>query len=112
MNNNFRFFITILILLILFGISGVINAEEDNIPTNSKTETSKDNYNHSKSKKNIIVTYKKYERFDLGNLEIKGSVIAPGDLSVKNKRRKIFSRRLLSRDNFDDFSVHEIDTLK
>ncbi|OFZ22749.1 MAG: hypothetical protein A2202_00600 [Bdellovibrionales bacterium RIFOXYA1_FULL_36_14] len=40
-------------------------------------------------KEKVIVEYKKYERFDLGNLEIQGSVIAPGDVSVKERERKV-----------------------
>ena len=42
------------------------------------------------TKEKISYKYKKYERFDLGNLEIKGSVVAPGDLSVRERERKQF----------------------
>ncbi len=52
-------------------------------------------------KKNVIIKYKQYESFDLGNLEIKGKIIAPGDLSVKERQRKRFSRPLFERDHFD-----------
>ena len=52
-------------------------------------------------KKNVLVKYKKYESFDLGNLEIKGQIIAPGDLTVKERARKIFKRDLFDRFNFN-----------
>jgi hypothetical protein len=55
-----------------------------------------------------IYKYKEYEKFDLGDLEIKGSVIAPGDISVKERRRKIFERDLLRRDDFDKKIIQEI----
>lgn len=50
---------------------------------------------------NVIIEYKKYESFDLGNLEIKGTLIAPGDLSVQERDRRRFSRSLFERENFD-----------
>lgn len=50
---------------------------------------------------NVIIEYKKYESFDLGNLEIKGTLIAPGDLSVQERDRRRFSRTLFERENFD-----------
>lgn len=62
--------------------------------------------------KNIVYKYKEYERFDLGDLEIKGSVIAPGDLSVKERRRKTFERELHNKDNFDNKIIEEIKFLR
>lgn len=50
---------------------------------------------------NVIIEYKKYESFDLGNLEIQGTLIAPGDLSVQERDRRRFSRSLFERENFD-----------
>jgi hypothetical protein len=54
----------------------------------------------SKTNANIVYSYKKYEKFDLGNLEIQGSVVTPGDLSVKERSRKSFERVLLNRADF------------
>ncbi len=62
--------------------------------------------------KKIIYKYKEYEKFDLGDLEIKGSVIAPGDISVKERRRKVFERNLLNRDDFDKKIIDEIKFLR
>ena len=56
--------------------------------------------NKKGKKSNVIYKYKQYESFDLGNLEIKGNLIAPGDLSVKERQRKFFSRELFDRDDF------------
>mgnify|MGYP000695838154 CR=1 FL=1 len=53
------------------------------------------------AKEKVVYKYKQYEKFDLGDLEIKGSIIAPGDLSVKERRRKIFKRKLYRRKDFD-----------
>lgn len=62
--------------------------------------------------KKVIYKYKEYEKFDLGDLEIKGSVIAPGDISVKERRRKVFERDLLKRDDFDKKIIEEIKFLR
>ena len=42
------------------------------------------------AKKKVVYKYKEYEKFDLGDMEIKGEVVAPGDLSIKERRRKKF----------------------
>jgi hypothetical protein len=63
-------------------------------------------------KKNVIYKYKSYEKFDLGNLEIKGSVIAPGDLSVKDRARRTFSRDLFDREDFNKEVIKEIKNLR
>ncbi len=60
------------------------------------------------AKENVVYKYKQYEKFDLGDLEIKGSIIAPGDLSVKERRRKIFKRKLYRRKDFDEFIQRDI----
>lgn len=65
-----------------------------------------------KNKKNVIIKYKQYESFDLGNLEIKGKIIAPGDLSVKERQRKRFSRPLFERDQFDPEVRQDIQNLR
>lgn len=60
------------------------------------------------AEKKVVYKYKEYEKFDLGNLEIKGSIVAPGDLSVKERRRKVFERNLLNKKNFDDLILEDI----
>ena len=59
-------------------------------------------------KKKVIYKYKEYEKFDLGDLEIKGSIIAPGDISVKERRRKVFERDLHQKRDFDNKMIEEI----
>jgi hypothetical protein len=66
----------------------------------------------TKRKKNVVIKYKQYESFDLGNLEIKGKIIAPGDLSVKERQRKRFSRPLFERDDFDPEVRRDIQNLR
>ncbi|MCR9204306.1 MAG: hypothetical protein NXH75_07005 [Halobacteriovoraceae bacterium] len=65
-----------------------------------------------KVKSKVIIKYKQYESFDLGNLEIKGKIIAPGDLSVKERQRKRFSRPLFERDEFDPEVREDIQNLR
>jgi hypothetical protein len=63
-------------------------------------------------KKNIIYKYKDYESIDLGSLEIKGKIIAPGDLTVSERERKEFKRELLEKSNFDYENKREIYNLR
>ncbi len=60
----------------------------------------------------VIYQYKKYEKFDLGNLEVKGQLIAPGDISVRERERKIFELDLYTRKDFDPFIKKDIETLR
>jgi hypothetical protein len=62
----------------------------------------------NESKEKIIYKYKEYEKFDLGDLEIKGSIVAPGDLSVKERRHKTFGRKLYQRNDFDQNIIKDI----
>jgi hypothetical protein len=66
----------------------------------------------AKTTKKVIYKYKEYEKFDLGDLEIKGSIIAPGDISVKERRRKVFERDLLQKRDFDQKIIEEIKFLR
>jgi len=60
----------------------------------------------------IIYEYKKYEKFDLGNLEVKGEIIAPGDLSVRERERKKFEIDLFNRTSFDAFLKNDLNSLR
>ena len=60
----------------------------------------------------VIYQYKKYEKFDLGNLEVKGQLIAPGDISVRERDRKRFELDLYSRKDFDTFIKKDIESLR
>jgi len=62
--------------------------------------------------KNVLIEYKKYESFDLGNLEVKGQILAPGDLSVKERDRKVFERALYERYEFNAESKQDIRNLR
>ena len=59
-----------------------------------------------------IYQYKKYEKFDLGDLEVKGQLIAPGDLSVRERDRRRFELDLYNRTDFDPLIKHDIQTLR
>ncbi len=60
----------------------------------------------------VIYQYKKYEKFDLGNLEVKGQLIAPGDISVRERERRRFELDLYSRKNFDAFIKKDVESLR
>jgi hypothetical protein len=60
----------------------------------------------------VVYQYKKYEKFDLGNLEVKGQLIAPGDISVRERERKRFELDLFSRKDFDSFINKDVETLR
>ena len=68
--------------------------------------------NKVKVKSKVIIKYKQHESFDLGSLEIKGKIIAPGDLSVKERQRTRFSRTLFERDHFDPETRRDIQNLR
>jgi hypothetical protein len=63
-------------------------------------------------KKNVIYKYKEYELIDLGSLEIKGQIMAPGDLTVNERERQSFKRSLLEKTNFDFENRREIENLR
>ncbi len=60
----------------------------------------------------VIYQYKKYEKFDLGNLEVKGQLIAPGDISVRERERRRFELDLYSRKEFDAFIRKDVESLR
>ncbi len=70
------------------------------------------NLSAQETKKNVIYKYKDYESIDLGSLEIKGRIIAPGDLTVSERDRKAFERQLLEKTNFDQENKREIYNLR
>ena len=67
---------------------------------------------NSEEKKNTVYKYKEYEVIDLGSIEIKGQIIAPGDLTINERERKVFKRTLLEKDNFDYENRREIENLR
>ncbi len=64
------------------------------------------------AEENVIYQYKKYEKFDLGDLEVKGQLIAPGDLSVRERERRRFELDLYNRTDFDPKIKHDLQTLR
>ena len=74
--------------------------------------TSLSTFAQEEVKKNIIYKYKEYEVIDLGSLEIKGQIMAPGDLTVNERERQSFKRSLLEKNNFDFENRREIENLR
>lgn len=66
----------------------------------------------AEEKKNTVYKYKEYEVIDLGSMEIKGQIIAPGDLTVNERERKVFKRSLLEKTNYDFENRREIENLR
>lgn len=67
---------------------------------------------HGQDNQKVIYEYKKYEKFDLGNLEVKGQLIAPGDISVRERDRRRFELDLYSRKDFDQFIKKDVESLR
>lgn len=67
---------------------------------------------YAQDSEKVIYQYRKYERFDLGNLEVKGNLIAPGDISVRDRERRRFEVDLFSRKEFDTFIKKDIESLR
>lgn len=66
----------------------------------------------SADNKNIIYKYKEYEVIDLGSLEIKGQIMAPGDITVNERKRQTFNRELLEKKDYDFENIREIENLR
>jgi hypothetical protein len=66
----------------------------------------------AEEKKTTVYKYKDYESIDLGSFDIKGELIAPGDLTVSDRERKVFKRSLLEKQNFDFENKREIENLR
>lgn len=60
----------------------------------------------------VVYKYKDYDVIDLGSLEVKGEIVAPGDLTVVERDKKEFDKRLLEKNNFDIEIKREIENLR
>lgn len=54
-----------------------------------------------KAKKKVIYKYKKYEKFEMDDLNIEGDTSNPGDLSINPRFRKQFKNSLPAKPNFN-----------
>lgn len=66
----------------------------------------------AQAQEKVIYEYKKYEKVDLGDLEVKGQLIAPGDISVRERDRRRFSLDLYNRTEFESAIKQDIQTLR
>lgn len=60
----------------------------------------------------VVVKYKQYEQLDLGDLEIQGNVVAPGDLSITETNKEMLDIDLYSREEFDFETIDDIKNLR
>jgi hypothetical protein len=67
---------------------------------------------NAQESKNEVYLYKKYERFDLGDLEVKGELIAPGDISVDERERVREEMDLFIRKQSQDLADKEVENLR
>ena len=61
--------------------------------------------------KQELYEYKKYERFDLGDLEVRGELLAPGDISVQERDRQRFEVDLYERKDSLDLARQDVGSL-
>lgn len=66
----------------------------------------------NETNKDVVYKYKEYEMIDLGSLEIKGQILAPGDITVNERQRQTFKRELLEKSSFDFENIREIENLR
>lgn len=64
------------------------------------------------SKPEVNYEYKKYEKFDLGNLEVKGELLAPGDVSIREREREAFELNLFERKHSEDLARSDVRTIR
>ena len=62
-------------------------------------------------KKKIVYEYKKYEKFDFGDMGIEGSNSAIGDLSVNPRYQVRFGNELPKKPNFNKEMTDTVDNL-
>lgn len=60
----------------------------------------------------VVYKYKQYEKVDLGDMDVKGKIIAPGDISVKERKRKEFNTKHYYRKSYSDFVKKEVKMLR
>ena len=65
----------------------------------------------SQQNENVVIKYKKYQKFDLGDLSVTGSVVTPGDLSVKDRKNIILKDELYKRKKFEKKIINELEDL-
>ena len=63
-------------------------------------------------KKKVKYEYKKYEKFDLGTMNVGGDNSSPGDISISPRFRNKFRNKLPLRKNFNKEMLKAIDTVK
>ena len=56
--------------------------------------------------------YKKYQKFDLGNLSIKGNILTPGDVSVRDRLPSSITHDVYDRKNFNDYMDKDIQDIR
>lgn len=66
----------------------------------------------AEEKREVIYQYKKYEKFDLGALEVDGELMTGGDISVRERERERFHLDLFIRRHSKDLSKKDMDTIR
>ncbi len=61
--------------------------------------------------KKIIYQYKKYEKFDFGDMDIEGSKSGLGDLSINPRYQVRFSNDLPKKPNFNREMIDSVESL-
>lgn len=64
------------------------------------------------TKGKVIYQYKKYEKFDMGNLDLNGELIVPGEVSVRERERFKINMDLFERKKTNDFKTSDAQSLE
>jgi hypothetical protein len=65
-----------------------------------------------KTKGKIVYKYKKYEKFDFEDLEVKGDSSTPGDLSINPRFNIKFKNNLPDKKRFDEEMWDSVDSIQ
>ena len=66
----------------------------------------------AETKEKVITEYKKYEKFNLGDLEVKGDLMAPGDITVKERARIRIENSLFERKDYFDLIKNDFTNMR
>lgn len=63
-------------------------------------------------KKNVIVEYKKYQAIDLGDLQIDGRIVSPGDITINDQSNNEEEYPLFNRKNFHHRIIEDVNNIR
>ena len=63
-------------------------------------------------RRKVIIEYKKYQAIDLGDLQIEGEVVAPGDITIERQDSQHLDYELFEQNHFRRESTRDIQDIR